>query len=386
MSRHPSEPPADWLPSPEEGPAPREALPQRPVPPLPRPGYLGADSQPGNGHGTGDQRHTPGHPSMPGHPPMPGHSSGPRTPAIPDHPSMPGHSSGPRTPAMPGYPSMPDYPLAADYPPAPDYPGYPGYQDYSGPPGEPRATAPGEYPPNGHQPAAGPRATDGPAIAHDGMAHDEYGLAHDEYGLAHEGYGVAHDEYGAAHEGYGVVPGEYGLALDDYGLAHEPAAETLREVRALPQPAHAAPADVSPADVGPADVGPAEMAPDSVAALRSGDTAARLAMLAYLTVPLFGFVVPLAVYLRARHTSSWTRAHAAQALNVWITAVIYGISAVIMGTMLALDSPQIALIVFGPLVAGLWLVTLAFLVRAATAASEGMGYTFPRWLCSPIVR
>ncbi len=42
-------------------------------------------------------------------------------------------------------------------------------------------------------------------------------------------------------------------------------------------------------------------------------------MLAYLTVPLFGFAVPLVVYLRARRGPGWTRAHAAQALNVWIT-------------------------------------------------------------------
>jgi uncharacterized Tic20 family protein len=108
-------------------------------------------------------------------------------------------------------------------------------------------------------------------------------------------------------------------------------------------------------------------------------------MLAYLTVPLFGFVVPLVVYLRTRHGPGWTRAHAAQALNVWVTVTLYDLSAAIMGTMLALDSPQIALIVFGPPVVGLWLVALTFLVRAATAASQGREYTFPGWLCSGIV-
>jgi uncharacterized Tic20 family protein len=108
-------------------------------------------------------------------------------------------------------------------------------------------------------------------------------------------------------------------------------------------------------------------------------------MLGYLTVPLFGFVVPLLVYLRTLRGSSWSRAHAAQALNVWITALLYGLSAVIMGTMLALDSPRIALIVFGPLVTALWLVMLTYLVRAATAASQGLPFTVPRWLCSRVV-
>jgi hypothetical protein len=32
-----------------------------------------------------------------------------------------------------------------------------------------------------------------------------------------------------------------------------------------------------------------------------------------------------------------------------------------------------------------WLVALVLLVRAATAASQGQDYTFPGWLCSPIV-
>ena len=117
----------------------------------------------------------------------------------------------------------------------------------------------------------------------------------------------------------------------------------------------------------------------------SDGAAARWAMLGYLTVPLFGFVVPLLVYLRTLRGPSWSRAHAAQALNVWITAVLYSLSAVIMGTMLALDSPRIALIVFGSLVVALWLVMLAYLVRAATAASQGLLYPVPRWLCSRIV-
>jgi len=169
---------------------------------------------------------------------------------------------------------------------------------------------------------------------------------------------ISHDEYGEDREAYGVV-------YDDYGVVPEPAVDGLQQIR---EPRHAAPDDTGP--------DPAQL---------SDGAASRWAMLGYLTVPLFGFVVPLLVYLRNLHGANWSRAHAAQALNVWITAVLYGLSAVIMGTMLALDSPQIALIVFGPLVAVLWLVMLTYLVRAATAASQGLPYTVPRWLCSPLV-
>ncbi len=113
---------------------------------------------------------------------------------------------------------------------------------------------------------------------------------------------------------------------------------------------------------------------------------AHWGMLAYLAVPFFGFVVPVAVYLLARRRSRWLRAHAAQALNVWLTVVLYDLSAVIMGAMLALDTRQVALAVVVPLVVLLWLVMLTFLLRAAGAASRGRAYTIPRWLCSTMVR
>ena len=225
-----------------------------------------------------------------------------------------------------GY-AMPGYPPPPDYQPGPEYPEAPGY--------------PG-YPPADGLPA----------------------ISHDEYGEDPQAYGVVADRDGV--DGHDLRPGEYGVVYDDYGVVPEPAGDGLQQVR---EPRHAAPDDTGP--------DPAPLADGA---------AARWAMLGYLTVPLFGFVVPLLVYLRNLHGANWSRAHAAQALNVWITAVLYSLSAVIMGTMLALDSPRIALTVFGSLVIALWLVMLAYLVRAATAASQGLLYAVPRWLCSRIVR
>jgi hypothetical protein len=121
-----------------------------------------------------------------------------------------------------------------------------------------------------------------------------------------------------------------------------------------------------------------------LAARKPRATADRRAALAYLTVPLF--VLPLLIYLTMLRGPHRARCHAAQALNVGFTGLLYDLSAVIMGAMLALDSPWAALIVFAPLVAARWLVTLAFLVRAARAAGRGAGYTFPAWLCMRIAR
>jgi len=113
---------------------------------------------------------------------------------------------------------------------------------------------------------------------------------------------------------------------------------------------------------------------------------AHWAMLAYLTVPIFGCIVSLAIYLLSLRGSRWLRAHAAQALNVWLTWLLYNISALIVGGLLALDSARVALTVVLPLAATLWLVTLAYLIRAARLASQGREYALPRWLCSRMIR
>ncbi len=169
---------------------------------------------------------------------------------------------------------------------------------------------------------------------------------------AHAGAPVPHEEY--------LHPG--GLAADGPdGL------------RARPAPGGAAAAGL--ASDGAAGAGPA-----------TGSERTRWAMLGYLTVPFFGFLVPLVIYLTSLRGSPWVRAHAAQAINVWLTGILYDLSAAIIGAMLVLDSPRVALTVVLPLVAALWLTTLAFLVRAAAAASRGEAYAFPRWLCAPMVR
>jgi hypothetical protein len=109
-------------------------------------------------------------------------------------------------------------------------------------------------------------------------------------------------------------------------------------------------------------------------------------MLAYLTVPIFGCIVSLAIYLPSLRGSRWLRAHAAQALNVWLTWLLYNISALIVGGLLALDSARLALTLVLPVVAVLWLTILAYLIRAARLASRGREYALPHWLCSQIIR
>jgi uncharacterized protein len=117
-----------------------------------------------------------------------------------------------------------------------------------------------------------------------------------------------------------------------------------------------------------------------------GDADERWAMISYLGVPFLGFLAPLAVYLITLRTSRFARHHATQALNLSITVILYNICAVIAGALLALDSIEAALALMVPLLAGLWTVTLTYLVLAAIAASRGGYYKIPAWLCATLVR
>jgi uncharacterized protein len=112
----------------------------------------------------------------------------------------------------------------------------------------------------------------------------------------------------------------------------------------------------------------------------------RLATLSYLGVPFLGPLVPLAVYLLKGRSSAYARSHSAQALNLSITALLYGVCALILGTMLALDSIVVALIVVVPLAVALWLTTLGYVIVAGSAANRGDYYPVPSWLCATIVR
>jgi uncharacterized Tic20 family protein len=115
----------------------------------------------------------------------------------------------------------------------------------------------------------------------------------------------------------------------------------------------------------------------------SPDGRARPAV-GYLGVPFVSVAAPLAVY--AARNSPYARAHARQALNLAVTLALYNVCAVIVGTMLALDTVGVALVIALPATLALWLVTLAYLVKAAAAASAGEFYQLPGWLCATIVR
>ncbi|MCW2910650.1 MAG: hypothetical protein JWL68_5439 [Actinomycetia bacterium] len=106
----------------------------------------------------------------------------------------------------------------------------------------------------------------------------------------------------------------------------------------------------------------------------------RWAMLAYLAVPFTLFLVPLAIYLTSRGHRRFARAHAAVALSLSLATVLYTVSIVIVGGVLALDSAAVGTLAAVPLLVLLWAGVLVVVIRAAAAASRGEQYQLPRWL------
>jgi uncharacterized Tic20 family protein len=383
MTPHPPEPPSEWESSPQEmlapdgrrpaGPAagwPGPAQPPHALAGPPTAGYPGhgqaAGSYPVSGYDGGypagdclpDYPSMPDYPAMSGYPPLSDYPSMPGYPPLSDHPSMPGYPPLSDHPSMPGYPPLSDYPSMPDYPPAPDY--WPG-------PGRPAGSHvdhdeyihPGDHVHPG-DPAA-PRAMAGPAVAQPVAG----GAAIDELPVL-----TPSPPAPPMPEPVLMPPRQQPLVLEP-GVREPLVREPLLREPGVREPA--------PGRAG---------APGGAARPRvrpAGSEDASWAMLAYLTVPIFGCLVSLAIYLLSLRGSRWLRAHAAQALNAWLTWLLYNVSALIAGALLALDSPRVAVLVVLPVVATLWLVIMAYLIRAARLASRGREYTLPRWLCSPII-
>ena len=117
--------------------------------------------------------------------------------------------------------------------------------------------------------------------------------------------------------------------------------------------------------------------------VRDGDMTS--ATFSYLGAIFLGPIIPLAVYaLRARR-SPFLRYHAATAVNLSLTATLYGLCCLILGGLLLLDSATVALIVVLPVGLAIWASALRYLIRGAIAANRGERSEAPDWNCAHIV-
>lgn len=110
------------------------------------------------------------------------------------------------------------------------------------------------------------------------------------------------------------------------------------------------------------------------------------AVLSYFGAIFLWLMPPLFIYLAKRKSSVFVRSHAAQSFNLTATGTLFAVSVGIVGALLALDSPKVALVAMIPLLLALWITMMVFLIRAASAASRGEFYEIPAWLCVPMLK
>jgi uncharacterized Tic20 family protein len=116
-----------------------------------------------------------------------------------------------------------------------------------------------------------------------------------------------------------------------------------------------------------------------------GDGDIRSATFGYLGAIFLGPVVPLAVYVLRSRRSPFMRYHAATAVNLSLTAALYGLCCLILGGLLLLDSATVALVVALPVGLVIWVSALLYLIRGAIAANRGERSEAPNWICAHIV-
>ncbi len=117
--------------------------------------------------------------------------------------------------------------------------------------------------------------------------------------------------------------------------------------------------------------------------VRDGDVTS--ATFGYLGAIVLGPVIPLAVYAARSRRSPFMRYHAATAVNLSLTAALYGLCCLILGGLLLLDSITVALVVALPVGLMVWASMLRYLIRGVISANRGERCEMPGWICAHIV-
>ena len=122
-----------------------------------------------------------------------------------------------------------------------------------------------------------------------------------------------------------------------------------------------------------------------LARARDGDGDVRSATFGYLGAIVLGPVIPLVVYAVRSRRSPFMRYHAATAVNLSVTAALYGLCCLILGGLLALDSVTVALALALPVGLVIWASMLRYLIRGVIWANRGERGEMPDWICAHIV-
>ncbi len=110
------------------------------------------------------------------------------------------------------------------------------------------------------------------------------------------------------------------------------------------------------------------------------------AVLAYVLALVASLLAPLVVYLVKMNESRYIRFHAAQSLNLGITALIYTVAMVILAIPIAIASHGFGLLLIIPAFIAFGIAHLVFLILGAVRAGQGQLYQVPAIICLRLVR
>jgi uncharacterized protein len=126
---------------------------------------------------------------------------------------------------------------------------------------------------------------------------------------------------------------------------------------------------------GPQDYGP-----------RGASDDRTWALLSYVLALVASIIAPLVIYLVKMNESRYVRFHAAQALNMGITAIIESVAIFIVGIILAVVLHGFGFLLMVLAFLALGIAHLVYLILGAVRSNQGQLFRVPTIICFRMVR
>ncbi|HEY1347576.1 MAG TPA: DUF4870 domain-containing protein [Streptosporangiaceae bacterium] len=110
------------------------------------------------------------------------------------------------------------------------------------------------------------------------------------------------------------------------------------------------------------------------------------ALLSYVLALVASIIAPLVIYLVKMNESRYVRFHAAQALNMGLTAVIESIAIFIVGIFLAVVTHGFGILLMVLAFLALGIAHLVYLILGAVRSNQGQLFRVPTIICFRMVR
>jgi uncharacterized protein len=110
------------------------------------------------------------------------------------------------------------------------------------------------------------------------------------------------------------------------------------------------------------------------------------ALLSYVLALVASVIAPLVIYLVKMNESRFVRFHAAQALNLGLTAIIESVAIFIVGIFLAVITHGFGILLMVLAFLALGIAHLVYLILGAVRSNQGQLFRIPTIICFRMVR